>query len=125
MPLSGKDANAKHSVVIDTNNVKKIKKNPGVQLALKCPKSRPCQMSVSDSDGSTEYGSITNLLSHDVSPWIVILSTIIRYEIFRDSWDIHTNVTLVKYLNIIIYRLPLYIFILLQWEIRHTTKVRT
>ena len=80
LPLAGKATNRKLPVVTDTNNVQRIK-NSGVQLALKCPKGRPCQISVCDSDGSTEYGSITNLLSHDVSFRIVISLMFIQYDI--------------------------------------------
>ena len=64
---NGKSNNRKPQGVARVQNDIKRAKRPGVQLNLKCPKDKPCHMSGSDSDVSTDYGSITNLLGHEVS----------------------------------------------------------
>ena len=63
MPFGGNKNNHKHPVIVRT----KRSKGPVVQLALKCPKDKPCPLAGSDSEVSTDYGSITSLLNHDVS----------------------------------------------------------
>ena len=63
MPFGGTKNNHKHPVIVRTKRTK----SPAVQLALKCPKDKPCQLSGSDCEVSTDYGSITSLLNHDVS----------------------------------------------------------
>lgn len=61
MPFGGNKNNHKHPVIVRT----KRSKGPVVQLALKCPKDKPCPLAGSDSEVSTDYGSITSLLNHD------------------------------------------------------------
>ena len=65
MPFNnGNDKTTKHPVIVHS---RRSNRQPSVQLALKCPKGKPCRLNASDSDVSTDYGSITNLLGHDVS----------------------------------------------------------
>ena len=73
-PMNGKGANLKPpipprkaSCMVLERKATKRSKVPTVQIALRCPKDQSCEFSASDSDGSTGYGSITNLLSHEVS----------------------------------------------------------
>ena len=73
-PMNGKGANIKPpipprkaSCMVLERKATKRSKVPTVQIALRCPKDQSCEFSASDSDGSTGYGSITNLLSHEVS----------------------------------------------------------
>ena len=74
IPMNGKGANLKPpipprkaSCMVLERKATKRSKVPTVQIALRCPKDQSCEFSASDSDGSTGYGSITNLLSHEVS----------------------------------------------------------
>ena len=67
MPFGETRNNHKHPVIVRTKRTK----SPGVELALKCPKDKPCQLAGSDSEVSTDCGSITSLLNHDVSCYMM------------------------------------------------------
>ena len=132
-PMNGKGANLKPpipprkaSCMVLERKATKRSKVPTVQIALRCPKDQSCEFSASDSDGSTGYGSITNLLSHEVSISDVIHGgncksycgfLILFILILKANTIIHLPYLLkYKYTTVMQY-------FSFQWEIKHTTKV--
>jgi len=92
MPFGGNKNNHRHPVIVRTKRTKR----PVVELALKCPKDKPCQLAGSDSEASTDYGSITSLLNHDVSCYTTKIAVIIEtlsYISLVEIWNI-SNISL-------------------------------